>query len=82
MRSGVILFRGTGAAARRYLEADRSGADEYYLEASGGAGAILLRSTAPGWWSPSAPAAGRVRGLGHLDGPDHRGGDGYTSPVR
>lgn len=34
MRGGVILFRGAGAAARRYLEADRSRADEYYLEAS------------------------------------------------
>src|SRR5665647_1245237 len=33
VRGGVILFRGTGTAARRYLEADRSQADEYYLEA-------------------------------------------------
>lgn len=33
MRGGVILFRGTGTAARRYLETDRSQADEYYLEA-------------------------------------------------
>ncbi|HEY8719987.1 MobF family relaxase [Pengzhenrongella sp.] len=32
MRGGVILFRGTGAAARRYLESDRR-ADEYYLGA-------------------------------------------------
>src|SRR5665647_96877 len=32
MRGGVILFRGTGTAARRYLESDRSRADEYYLE--------------------------------------------------
>ena len=32
MRGGVILFRGSGAAARRYLESDRSRADEYYLE--------------------------------------------------
>lgn len=32
MKGGVILFRGTGAAARRYLESDRSAADEYYLE--------------------------------------------------
>ena len=32
MRGGVILFRGTGATARRYLESDRSRADEYYLE--------------------------------------------------
>lgn len=33
VRGGVILFRGAGAAARRYLEADRSRSDEYYLEA-------------------------------------------------
>ena len=33
MKGGVILFRGSGAAARRYVEADRSGADEYYLGA-------------------------------------------------
>ena len=32
MKGGVILFRGTGAAARRYLESDRSRADDYYLE--------------------------------------------------
>ena len=28
MKGGVILFRGNGAAARRYIEADRSRADE------------------------------------------------------
>ncbi len=33
VKGGVILFRGTGGAARRYLESDRSTADEYYLEA-------------------------------------------------
>lgn len=33
MKGGVILFRGNGAAARRYVEADRSCADEYYLGA-------------------------------------------------
>ncbi|UOR02461.1 AAA family ATPase [Leucobacter allii] len=33
MKGGVILFRGNGAAARRYVEADRSRADEYYLGA-------------------------------------------------
>src|SRR5690625_5295954 len=31
MHGGVILFRGTGADARRYVEADRSRADDYYL---------------------------------------------------
>ena len=33
MHGGVILFRGTGADARRYVEADRSRADDYYLDA-------------------------------------------------
>ncbi len=32
MKGGVILFRGSGAAAGRYLESDRSRADDYYLE--------------------------------------------------
>lgn len=31
MHGGVILFRGTGADARRYVESDRSRADDYYL---------------------------------------------------
>src|SRR5690625_1703925 len=33
VKGGVILFRGSGVAARRYVEADRSRADEYYLGA-------------------------------------------------
>lgn len=33
MQGGVILFRGTGTDARRYVEADRSRADDYYLGA-------------------------------------------------
>ncbi|RXW33483.1 MobF family relaxase [Propioniciclava flava] len=33
VKGGVILFRGSGAAARCYVEADRSRADEYYLGA-------------------------------------------------
>jgi hypothetical protein len=32
MHGGVILFRGSGSDARRYLESDRSRADDYYLE--------------------------------------------------
>ncbi|WP_236778893.1 relaxase domain-containing protein [Agromyces seonyuensis] len=28
----MILYRGSGADARRYLESDRSRADDYYLE--------------------------------------------------
>lgn len=33
VKGGIILFRDNGAAARRYVEADCSGADEYYLGA-------------------------------------------------
>ena len=33
VKGGVLLFRGSGKAARRYVEADRSRADEYYLGA-------------------------------------------------
>ncbi len=33
MKGGVRLFHGSGAAARAYVEADRSRADEYYLGA-------------------------------------------------
>ena len=33
MKDGVILFRGNGAATRRYVEADHFRADKYYLGA-------------------------------------------------
>ena len=33
MKGGISLYRGNGAAARRYVESDRSRADEYYLGA-------------------------------------------------
>lgn len=42
MHGGVILFRGTGADARRYVEADRARADDYYL----GADASVAQFTA------------------------------------
>lgn len=35
MRGGLVFFRGAGAEARAYLEADHSHADEYYLEGGG-----------------------------------------------
>ena len=31
MQGGVVLFRGSGADAMRYVEADRSRADDYYI---------------------------------------------------
>lgn len=57
VKGGVILFRGTGGSVRRYLESDRSTADEYYLD--GGTAlaefAVLDRQgrvTAEGAFSP------------------------------
>lgn len=42
VKGGVILFRSTGADARRYVEADRSRADEYYLGADNAAAAYAV----------------------------------------
>lgn len=42
MKGGVLLFRGSGAAARRYVEADRSRADEYYLGADNAVAAYAV----------------------------------------
>lgn len=76
MKGGVILFRGTGIAARRYLESDRSTADEYYLEggtaladfaASGHDGEVIDNENA---------RSGRLCCLGRLDRSDHRHLDG------
>ena len=51
MHGGVILFRGTGADARRFVEADRSRADNYYL----GADTPIAQFTAlDGDWNVSA----------------------------
>lgn len=42
MHGGVVLFRGTGADAMRYVEYDRSRADDYYLgDATGISYAVL-----------------------------------------
>ena len=58
MHGGVILFRGTGADARRYVEADRSRADDYYLgsdasvaafTALDSAGNVTARPGIPRW---------------------------------
>lgn len=53
MKGGVILFRGTGAAACRYLESDRSRADDCYLE-DGATLAAFTESDATG--APRAQA--------------------------
>jgi hypothetical protein len=51
MKGGVILLRSSGADARRYLESDRSRADEYDLE-----GGVALAEGAIVEGLPGAPA--------------------------
>lgn len=46
MHGGVILFRSTGADARRYVEADRSRADDYYLGADASVAAFTALDSA------------------------------------
>lgn len=45
MRGGIILFRGSGQAARHYLESDHSLADDYFLE---GGNAVAHRRISQG----------------------------------
>jgi len=86
MHGGVILFRGTGADALRYVEADRSRADDYYL--SDGAGieyavldtrgeAVTVRALSneeyAGWVDWINPDAGEQMGRPRLAGQDRLG---------
>ncbi|WP_448073584.1 MobF family relaxase [Georgenia yuyongxinii] len=95
VRGGVILFRGTGTAARRYLEADRSQADEYYLEAGAaraelsvvdGAGmAVDDRQLTPreyaGWVDWVDPASGEPMGRARRAGAGRLGSPRFAEMV-
>lgn len=70
MKGGVILFRGTGADALRYLESDRARADEYYLEA----GTALAEFTA-------VDAEGRVIGEVALSADEYRQWVDWVNPL-
>ncbi len=70
MKGGVILFRGTGAAARRYLESDRSTADEYYLEG----GTALAEFTA-------TDSAGEIIEARTLDPQQYAAWVDWTDPI-
>ncbi len=70
MKGGVILFRGTGSDALRYLESDRSRADEYYLEA----GIALAEFTA-------IDSQGRVIGELGLTADEYRQWVDWTTPL-
>ncbi|OCA93157.1 hypothetical protein ACU21_01540 [Actinobaculum suis] len=42
MKGGIVLFRGHGSAARRYVESDHSRADDYYLQDEGAVATRLV----------------------------------------
>ncbi|MFT4234623.1 MAG: MobF family relaxase, partial [Microbacterium sp.] len=70
MKGGVILFRGTGADALRYLESDRARADEYYLEA----GTALAEFTA-------VDAGGQIVGEVALTADEYRQWVDWVNPL-
>jgi hypothetical protein len=95
VKGGVILFRGGGTAARRYLEADRSQADDYYLEA----GIVLASFTITdhsgetvavagldperyaGWVDWTHPLTGEQMGTSRLPGEGRRGSPRFAEMV-
>ncbi len=95
MHGGVILFRGTGAAARRYLESDRSRADEYYLDAGASpaelsvvdhAGTVAEEaSLSPveyaGWVDWVNPVTGESMGRARQGGDGRRGSPRFAEMV-
>lgn len=70
MHGGVILFRGTGGDALRYLESDRAKADDYYLEA----GTALAEFTA-------VDAQGEIVGEFALEADEYRQWVDWTNPL-
>ena len=70
MKGGVILFRGTGAAACRYLESDRSRADDYYLKD----GTTLASFTI-------TDGTGEVRATAQLDAETYAGWVDWVDPL-
>lgn len=95
MRGGVILFRGSGADARRYVEADRSRADDYYLGADGsvasfaaldGAGTVVASldldpAAYAGWVDWTNPMTSRSMGVPRFPGDGRRGSPRFAEMV-
>ena len=65
MHGGVKFYRGSAAAARSYVEADRSRADDYYLAEGSGVAQRYVASGSPGVGGLDLPM---VREGGTLDG--------------
>ncbi len=95
MRGGVIPFRGTGADALRYVEADRSRADDYYLgaeatvaqfvalDSSGAVTAELALDPVAyaGWVDWENPLTGESMGRPRRAGSDRRGSPRFMEMV-
>lgn len=95
MKGGVILFRGSGTAARRYLEADRSQADDYYLQ--GGTALVSFTITDnsgaavaeagldpeqyAGWVDWTHPLTGEQMGTPRLPGKGRQGSPRFAEMV-
>jgi exodeoxyribonuclease V alpha subunit len=70
MRGGLKVYRGSAAAARPYVEADRSRADDYYLAEGTGVAERYVASRADGvhraaplsWYAYEAWVAVSTRG--------------------
>lgn len=70
MRGGVVFYRGTGAAARAYVESDHSHADEYYLENGDAIAQLTVRDS-----------SGEVRIASDLDGEQYQAWVDWRDPV-
>jgi hypothetical protein len=95
VKGGVILFRGTGADARRYLETDRSRADDYYPEggdalavfaAVDGSGNVAAEGTLTpesyaAWVDWTDPLTGESIGRPRLPGAGRRGSPRFAEMV-
>lgn len=95
MKGGVILFRGDGTAARRYLEADRSQADDYYLEGGTALASFTITDATgeavaeaglspdeyAGWVDWTHPLTGEQMGTPRLPGDGKRGSPRFAEIV-
>jgi hypothetical protein len=95
VRGGVILFRGSGTDARRYLESDRSRADDYYLDGGtalaefsvvDGNGAVigegaLTPDEYAQWVNWVNPLTGESMGTPRLPGEGRRGSPRFAEMV-
>lgn len=95
MHGGVILFRGAGADALRYVESDRSRADDYYLGAETAVAQFVAldgdgTTTAElsldpvayaGWVDWTNPLAGEQMGRPRRAGSDRKGSPRFAEMV-